>query len=133
MDGKRWHCNYFFVFLTDKGRYNPLDYFRMEIIEEIRFFFFSVENPVHNQSLSAEMVRKLKNKVRGLRRKKRLKSTAWHSPKNLKHYLCCVVFRGVFRTQLNIHDGAFLQKTVSGFWPLSIFAKALHRRCSPGF
>ena len=60
----------FLYFLTDKGRYNALDYFRMEIIEEIRFFFFSVENPVRNQSLPAEMVRKLKNKVRGLRRKK---------------------------------------------------------------
>ena len=85
----------------------------MEIIEEIRFFFFSVENPVRNQSLPAEMVRKLKNKVRGLRRKKRLKSTVRHSPKNLKNYLCCVVFRGVFRTQLSIHDEAFLQKTAA--------------------
>ena len=29
-------------FLTDKERYNPLDYFRMAIIEELRFFFFDV-------------------------------------------------------------------------------------------
>ena len=38
-------------FLTDKERYNPLDYFRMGIIEELRFFFFDVEDPAHNQKL----------------------------------------------------------------------------------
>ena len=38
-------------FLTDKERYNPLDYFRMGIMEEIRFFFFDVEDPARNQKL----------------------------------------------------------------------------------
>ena len=38
-------------FLTGKELYNPLDYFRMGIIEEIRFFFFDVEDPAGNQKL----------------------------------------------------------------------------------
>ena len=38
-------------FLTDKERYNALDYFRMEIIEEIRLFFSDVEDPARNQKL----------------------------------------------------------------------------------
>ena len=38
-------------FLTDKKRYNLLDYFRMEIIEELRFFFLDVEDPARNQKL----------------------------------------------------------------------------------
>ena len=54
-------------FLTDKERFNPLDYFCMGIIVEISFFFFEVE--ASNQKLCAGM-RKLKNKVRGLQRKK---------------------------------------------------------------
>ena len=37
---------YFPYFLTDKERYNLLDCFRMRIIEESRFFFFDVEDPV---------------------------------------------------------------------------------------
>ena len=37
--------------LTDKEKYNPLDYFRMGIIEEIRFFFSEVEDPARNQKL----------------------------------------------------------------------------------
>ena len=41
----------FLYFLTDKERYNPLDYFRMGIIEELRFFFFDVEDPARNQKL----------------------------------------------------------------------------------
>ena len=41
----------FLYFLTDKERYNPLDYFRMGIIEELRFFFFDVEDPAQNQKL----------------------------------------------------------------------------------
>ena len=49
--------------LTVKERYNPLDYFRMGIIEEMSFFF-DVENPTRNQKLYAEMMRE-----------KRLKST----------------------------------------------------------
>ena len=62
-------------FLTDKERHNSLDYFRMGIIEEISFALFKVEDTVRNKKLCAEMIQKLKNKVRGLRRKKRLKST----------------------------------------------------------
>ena len=38
-------------FLTDKERYNLLDRFRMRIIEELRFFFFDVEDPALNQKL----------------------------------------------------------------------------------
>ena len=45
-------------FLTDKERYNPLDYFGIGIIEEMRFFFFDVEDPAHNQKLYAEIMRK---------------------------------------------------------------------------
>ena len=58
-------------FMTDKGRYyNPLDYFHVEIIEEISFFFFDVAYSARNQKLCAGMMSKLKNKVHGLRRKK---------------------------------------------------------------
>ena len=39
-------------FLTDKERYNPLDYFGMGIIKEIRFFFY-MEDPARNQKLCA--------------------------------------------------------------------------------
>ena len=38
-------------FLTDKERYNLLDYFRMGIVEELRFFVFDVEDPALNQNL----------------------------------------------------------------------------------
>ena len=41
-------------FLTDEKRYNPLDYFRMGIIKELRFFFFDVEDPACNQKLSVK-------------------------------------------------------------------------------
>ena len=57
-------------FLTDKERYNSLDYFRMGITEEIRFALFKVEDTARNKKLCAEMMRKLKSKVRGLQRKK---------------------------------------------------------------
>ena len=56
--------------LTDKERYNSLDYFRMGITEEIRFALFKVEDTARNKKLCAEMMRKLKSKVRGLQRKK---------------------------------------------------------------
>ena len=60
----------FRYFLTDKERYNPLDYFRMAIIEELRFFFFwRVEDPAGNQKLWVKWCEVLKNKVCGLRRK----------------------------------------------------------------
>ena len=35
----------FLYFLTDKERYNPLDYFLMGIIDEIRFFLLDVKDP----------------------------------------------------------------------------------------
>ena len=41
-------------FLTDKERYNSLDYFRMGIIEEIRFALFEVEDTARNKNLCAE-------------------------------------------------------------------------------
>ena len=34
----------FLYFLTDKERYNPLDYFLMGIIDEIRFFLLDVKD-----------------------------------------------------------------------------------------
>ena len=57
-------------FLMGKEKYNLLDYFRMGIIEEIRFFFFGVEDPTRNQKLCAKWCEKLKNKACGLRRKR---------------------------------------------------------------
>ena len=41
-------------FLMDKENYNHLDYFRIEITEEIRFFFFDVEDPDRCQKLCAK-------------------------------------------------------------------------------
>ena len=38
-------------FFADNERYDSLDYFGMGIIEEIRFFFFDVEDPARNQKL----------------------------------------------------------------------------------
>ena len=52
-------------FLTDKERYNLLNYFRMGIIEEIRFFFFDVKDPV----------RKIEKQGVRIAKKMRLKST----------------------------------------------------------
>ena len=51
----------------EKENYNPLNYFRMGIIEMISFFFFDVEDPARCQKLWTGMIRKLKNKVHGLR------------------------------------------------------------------
>ena len=56
-------------FLNGKERYNPVDYFRMGIMEEIRFFFFDVEDPARNQKLHVKWCEILKNTVCGLRRK----------------------------------------------------------------
>ena len=41
-------------FLTGKERYNPLDYFCMGIIEELRLFVFDVEDPSGNRKLSVK-------------------------------------------------------------------------------
>ena len=43
--------NTFPYLLIDKERYNLLDCFRMRIIEDLRFFFFDVEDPALNQKL----------------------------------------------------------------------------------
>ena len=94
MDGKRYYSNYFSVYFDVKERYNPLDYFCMGIIEK-------VEDPARNQKLCAEMIRKLKIKVKT-------------STEKFKA-LCSFVYRGVFRTQLNIHDGAVLRKQLTTF------------------
>ena len=40
-------------FLTDKERYNPLDYVGVKIIE-IKLFFLDVEEPARNQKLCAK-------------------------------------------------------------------------------
>ena len=47
----------------------------MGIIEEIRFFFFDIENPARNQKLYAEMMRKIEKQGVWIAKKKRLKST----------------------------------------------------------
>ena len=102
-------------FLTDKERYNPLDYFRMAIIEELRFFFFwRVEDPAGNQKLWVKWCEVLKNKVCGLRRKE-VKIYIRHSQKNLRHYICSAIFKGVFRTHVNILHGAFLRNQLTAF------------------
>ena len=62
-------------FLSDKERYNPLDYILMGVMEQIKFFFFDVEDATRNQKLCVKWCEILKNKVCRLRRKKRLKST----------------------------------------------------------
>ena len=62
-------------FLTDKERYNLLNYFRMGIIEEIRFFFFDVKDPARNQKTCTEMMRKIEKQGVWIAKKKRLKST----------------------------------------------------------
>ena len=46
--------------------------------------------------------------------KKKVEIYVRHSQKNLRHYICRV-FNGVFRTQLSIHDGAFLRKQLMAF------------------
>ena len=68
MDGSAITAITFSYFLTDKERYNLLDYFGMGIIEEIRFFFFFFdrEDPTHNQKLWNDA----KNEVCGLQRKR---------------------------------------------------------------
>ena len=73
MDGRHYHCNYFFVFLDErslagssydkeKEDHNPLHCFRMGIIEEISFFFFDVEDPARSQRTICKNDAKLKKK-----------------------------------------------------------------------
>ena len=61
-------------FLTEKERYNLLDCFRMRIIEELKFFFFDVEDPALNQKL-CEMMQNIEKQGLWIAKKKRLKST----------------------------------------------------------
>ena len=72
-------------FLTAKERYNPLDYFRMKIMEEIRFFFFDVQDPVRNQKL-CQMMRNIEKQGVWIAKKK-VKIYIRHSQKNLRHYI----------------------------------------------
>ena len=57
-------------FLMDKERYNPLDYFRMGIIQEISFFFFNMENAARIQNLCAKLCKNLKSRYMILKKKK---------------------------------------------------------------
>ena len=73
---------FFSYFLTGKERFNPLDYFRMGIIEQIRFFFFDVEGSVRMTKKTqpvikncAEMIQKIEKQGVWIAKKKRLKST----------------------------------------------------------
>ena len=59
-------------FLTGKERYNLLDCFRMRIIEELRFFFFDVEDPALNQNL-CEMTRNIEKQGVRIAKKRRIK------------------------------------------------------------
>ena len=54
---------------------DPLDYFSMGIIQKIRFFFYDVEDPAHNQKLCPEMMQKIENQGVWIAKKKRLRST----------------------------------------------------------
>ena len=65
-------------FLTDKERYNPLDYFRMGIIEELRFFFFDMEDPARNQKM-CEMMRNIEKQGVWIAKKKEVKIYIRHS------------------------------------------------------
>ena len=101
--------------------YNPLYYFCMGIIEYISFFIFDVKDPTLNQKLCAQMMRKLKIKVLGMRRKN-IKISIRHSQKNLRHYV-----------------DSFLEAYLGPSWTFMmelfcvIFVKVLYRRCSTGF
>ena len=44
-------------------------------MKEIRFFFFDVEDPAHNQKLCAEMMWKIEKQGVWIAKKKNLKST----------------------------------------------------------
>ena len=65
-----------------------------------------MKDVAHDKKLWAEIMQKLKNKGRGLRGKK-VKNLHQPSKEKFKA-LKCVVFREIFRTQVNINDGAFL-------------------------
>ena len=47
----------------EREDYNPLDSFRMGIIEEISFFFFDEEDPLCYQKLWTGIMQKLKNMI----------------------------------------------------------------------
>ena len=119
-------------FLTDRERYNLLDCFRVRIMDELRFFFFDEEDPALNQNLCVKWCDISKNGV--WIAKKKVKIYIRHSRKNLRHYIRCVVSKGVFRTCLNIHGGVFLRKQLTAFGhyfcksaPLYMFDWVLNR------
>ena len=60
--------------LTDKERYNPLDYFRMVMIEELRFFLLTWKTLLVIKTL-CKMMRNIENQGLWIAKKKRLKST----------------------------------------------------------
>ena len=81
------HCNYFSAFFykfslagsfygKDKEDYNPLDYFRMEIIEEISFFFFDREDSARSQKTMCRNDAEVEKQGAQMAKKKRLKSTS---------------------------------------------------------
>ena len=77
----------FSCFLTDKERdYNPQDYFRMKIKEEISFCLFAVKGPARSQKLCAGIMRKLKIERLVDCEEKKIKIYIRHSQKNLRHY-----------------------------------------------
>ena len=46
---------------------------------------------------------------------KKVKIYIRHSQKNVRHYICWAVSKGVFRTHVIIHDGAFLRNQLIAF------------------
>lgn len=90
--------------------YISLGDFRMEIIEEIKFFFFNVEDP------ASEAMRRNDAKIDKQGTciaKKRVKNkgyTLHRVSTETFQSLFRVVIRGVFRTQSNICDETFLGK-----------------------
>ena len=74
MDGSTITAITFPYILTDKERYNPLDYFRMVMIEELRFFLLTWKTLLVIKTL-CKMMRNIENQGLWIAKKKRLKST----------------------------------------------------------
>ena len=91
-----------------------------------------MEDPTRNKKLCAEMMQKPEKRCIDCE-ERNIKIYITHSQNNSRHYICWVIFKGVFRTQANIHDRVFFAKTASSFVLLVILVKALHCRCSTGF
>ena len=67
---------------SKKKDYNPLDYFRMGIIDEISFFFLDVENTAHCQKLGKNDAKIKRQDVR----QKKIKIYVEHPQKHSRHY-----------------------------------------------